>query len=164
MKLRSFISTCSATICTATDDATTIQHPQKSRTPTTPKLAFSDTISSISDTDTSYSLHSNLSLQTLPSIPSLQKLSLETLNLAVSHGYLTSLKPSPAAHVNFLAVNNNLLYAASGNLIHVFDTTSFTLVDIFSVNESSSDRNAADARRSNAPIDFQKKLRECPAS
>ncbi|XP_023745259.2 protein JINGUBANG [Lactuca sativa] len=151
MKLRSFLSTCSATICTATDDdTTTITHRQKYGAPPG-KLLFSDTSSSISDTtttatspslDTSYSysssLHSNLSLQTLPSVPSLQKLSPDTLNLAVSHGYLTSLKPSPPGRVNYLAVHNHLLYAASGNLIHVFDTTSFALLDVFSVNDSSS--------------------------
>ncbi|KAM0009115.1 putative [Myosin heavy-chain] kinase transcription factor WD40-like family [Helianthus debilis subsp. tardiflorus] len=143
MKFRSFLSTCSATICTATDDTTTVNHPNKSQQPT-PNRFFSDTSSIISDTtspsfDTSYnSLHSNLSLQTLPSIPSLQKLSPESLHLTVSHRYLTSLTPSPTAHINFLAVNNNLLYSASGNLIHVFDTTSFTLLDTFSVHDPAS--------------------------
>ncbi|XP_076909002.1 protein JINGUBANG-like [Bidens hawaiensis] len=144
MKLRSLLSTCSATICTATDDTTTVHHPHKSKQPT-PNRLFSDTSSIMSDTttspslDTSYnSLHSNLSIQTLPSVASLQKLSPETLNLAVSHGYITSLKPAQAGHVNFLAVNNNLLYAATGNLIHVYDTTSFMLMDTFSVNDSSS--------------------------
>ncbi|KAK9050912.1 hypothetical protein SSX86_027537 [Deinandra increscens subsp. villosa] len=133
MKLLSFLSTCSAPICTDTDDTTTV--PPK-------RLFFETTTSPLSDTSHSYSysysLQSNLSLQTLPSVPSLQKLSPETLNLAVSHRYLTSLKPSPPAHVNFLAVNKHLLYAASGNLIHVFDTTSFTLVDTFTVNDPSS--------------------------
>ncbi|KAL8227471.1 hypothetical protein R6Q57_015055 [Mikania cordata] len=146
MKLHPLLATCSATICTAINDTTTVQHKEKYQPPM-PKRLFSDTTScSISDTtttspsfDTSYSsLHSNHSLQTLPSIPSLQKLSPENLNLTVSHSYLTSLNPSPAGHVSFLAVNKNLLYAASGNLIHVFDTTLFTLVDVFSVNNSSS--------------------------
>ncbi|KAK1425902.1 hypothetical protein QVD17_21264 [Tagetes erecta] len=144
--LPSFLSTCSATICTTTDDVTTTLH----QSPPAKHHLFSDTASIISDTttatspslDTSYSyntsLHSNLSLQTLPSIPSLQKLSPETLNLTVTHRHLTSLKPSPTAHINFLTVNNHLLYAASGNLIHVFDTTSFILIDTFTVNDSSS--------------------------
>nr|XP_043623063.1 protein JINGUBANG-like [Erigeron canadensis] len=141
MKFRSLISTCSATICTATDDDT-ITSTQKSH-PLQPKLFFSDTSSSPS-LDTSYShsysssLNSNLSLQTLPSVPSLQKLSPETLNLVISHNYLTSIKPTPTAHVNFLAVHNHRLYAASGNLIHVFDTNMFVLLDVFSVNDLSS--------------------------
>ncbi|KVH88938.1 protein JINGUBANG [Cynara cardunculus var. scolymus] len=148
MKLRSLLSTCSATICTTTTT------PQKENSePPQPKLLFYETSSTISDAttaatspslDTSYnyssgsSLHSNLSLQTLPSVPSLQKFSPDTLNLTVSHGYLTSLKPSPAAHVNFLAVHNHLLYAASGNRIHVFNTTTFALLETLTVNNSSS--------------------------
>ncbi|KAI3731434.1 hypothetical protein L1987_62622 [Smallanthus sonchifolius] len=126
MKIRSLLSTCSATICAATDEINAIPFPEKSPPPPS-KLLFTDTSGSISDTttvatspslDTSYSygssLHNYLSLQTLPSVPSLQNLSPETLSLAVSHGYLTSIKPYPAAHVNFLAVYKHLLYAASG--------------------------------------------------
>ncbi|KAI3720364.1 hypothetical protein L6452_21280 [Arctium lappa] len=153
MKLRSLLSTCSATICTTTDDTTT-PHTENSVPPQPKKLLFYDTSSTISDTttttatspspDTSYSysygssLHSNLSLQTLPSVPSLQNLSPETLNLAVNHGYLTSIKPSPSAHINFLDVHNHLLYAASGNRIHVFNISTFALLDTLTVNDSSS--------------------------
>ncbi|XP_071707793.1 protein JINGUBANG-like [Rutidosis leptorrhynchoides] len=134
MKFRSLISTCSATICT-TDS--TVHHPQKTH-PRPHNLIFSDTSSPISDQTSDSSLNSNLSLQTLPSVPSLQKLSPETLNLAVTHNFLITLKPSPAAHVNYLAVHNHLLYAATGNLIHVFDTNAFLLLDTFCVNNSSS--------------------------
>lgn len=137
MRLRSFLSTCSATICTTTDDPTILNKSP----PQTHQYPFSDTTSTATTPsfDTTYSsLQSNLSLQTLPSIPSLQKLSPETLNLTVTHRHLTSLKPSPVSHINFLTINNHLLYAASGNLIHVFDTDSFILIDTFSVNDSSS--------------------------
>ncbi|XP_024995356.1 protein JINGUBANG-like [Cynara cardunculus var. scolymus] len=111
MKLRPWLSICSAT--------THLETP----TPPSPSklLMLSDTASNnISDTTTttSYSNHS------------CQKPSPETLTL--------SLKPLPPSHVNFLAVHNHLLYAATGNLIHVIDVTSFALLTTVNVAGSSS--------------------------
>ncbi|KAL8230094.1 hypothetical protein R6Q57_014994 [Mikania cordata] len=131
MKFRSFLPTCSATIFATTAKPSTEKSP-----PPPSKLLFSDTSSSI---NTRYisgsSLNSNLSLQTLPSVPSLQKLSPENLKLSVSDVHLN---PYLSAHVNFLAVHKHLFYAGTGNLILVFDMASFSLVDTFSVNDSSS--------------------------
>ncbi|CAK9176015.1 unnamed protein product [Ilex paraguariensis] len=144
MRLRSWLLTCSSAVCFSTSDDTTTPPPE---TPTiSPKFLLSDTSSS-SDSpgsssstsqDTNYSsLQSNLSLQTLPSVPSLQKLSPETINLSVTTFSLTSLKPC-SAHVHFLAVHGNLLYAAFGNEIKVFDVTDYTHLDTFNSKDSSS--------------------------
>ncbi|KAI3501825.1 hypothetical protein L1887_29851 [Cichorium endivia] len=117
MKLHRWLSIFSAT----TDDATpTPQPPSKLLMLSDANINTSDTTS----TNTSCSLHNNLSPGTLA--------------LSVSHLRLTSLKPPQASHVNFLAVHNHQLYAATGNLIHVIDTTSLALLDTFSVAGSSS--------------------------
>ncbi|KAA8529664.1 hypothetical protein F0562_034236 [Nyssa sinensis] len=139
MKIWSCIIACSST---AADD----KAPSPETQTPSPKLLLSDNSSS-TDTpasssstsqDTSYSsLQSNLSLQTLPSVPSLQKLSPETLNLSVTHLCLASLKPRPV-NVSFLAVHNNLLYAASGNEINVFDISNYKHIDTFNDRDSSS--------------------------
>ncbi|GFZ21200.1 transducin/WD40 repeat-like superfamily protein [Actinidia rufa] len=140
MKLRSWLSTCSsATSISTADDATSLP-PQ-----TTRNLLFSDTSSaspSSQDTSSSSSLQSNLSLQTLPSVPSLQKLfPYQTLTLSLSslshHHLLASLKPRPL-QVTSLALHHNLLYAASGTEINVFDVNSYALVDTFNGKDSSS--------------------------
>ncbi|XP_052205354.1 protein JINGUBANG-like [Diospyros lotus] len=137
MKVPSWLSTCSATICVSTADTAT---PPPLGTPP-PKHLFSDTSSGSdfppSSGDTSYSsLQSNLSLQTLPSVPSLQKVSPETFTSAI-HRRLAALKPRPLP-VGCLAVHNLLLYAASGNEINVFDTNNYTLLDSFNGKDSSS--------------------------
>ncbi|KAI3728363.1 hypothetical protein L6452_16997 [Arctium lappa] len=119
MKLRPCLSICSST----THRETPPPPPPPSKL-----LLLSDTTSNnISDattTTTTNSLNNNHSLQ---------KLSAETLTLSVSHLRHTSLKP-----LNFLAVHNHLLYAATGNLIHVIDVTSFTLLNTVNVAGSSS--------------------------
>ncbi|GKB72830.1 protein JINGUBANG [Tanacetum coccineum] len=109
MKLRSLFSTCSTTNSTI---YTTIPPPSP--------YPFSDTTS----------LNSSLSLQTLPSVPSLQT-SPENPTTVVNHRFLTTIKPSSGQHVNYLAVKNNRLYAASGSLVHVFDMMTYALVDVF---------------------------------
>ncbi|PSS13625.1 Myosin heavy chain kinase [Actinidia chinensis var. chinensis] len=139
MKLRSWLSTCSsATSISTADDV--VSPPSQ----TTLNLLFSDTSSaSPSSQDTgSSSLQSNLSLQTLPSVPSLQKLYPDqTLTLSLpslsQHHLLASLKPR-SRHVTALALHHNLLYAASGNEINVFDANSYALVDTFNGKDSSS--------------------------
>ncbi|CAI9785120.1 unnamed protein product [Fraxinus pennsylvanica] len=137
MKVRSWLSTCSSTTCIATSGGG----------PTTPsaKPLHSDTssdiqsLSSTSSQDTSSSsLQSNLSLLTLPSVPSLQKFSPENLNLSISTHFLTTLKHRRPVHINFMAVNDNLLYAASGNEINVFEIINNSLIDTFSGDNISS--------------------------
>ncbi|XP_019176672.1 PREDICTED: myosin heavy chain kinase C [Ipomoea nil] len=101
-------------------------------TGSSPSLSQETSSSSIS------SLQSNASLLTLPSVPSLQNLSPETLSLSVTVHCVSSLNPRPAAQVSSLAVDNRLLYAASGNEINVFETENYTLIDTFNTNGSSS--------------------------
>nr|XP_043639822.1 protein JINGUBANG-like [Erigeron canadensis] len=60
------------------------------------------------------------------------------LTLTISHQRITSLKPLPSCHVDILAIHDNLLYAATGNLIHLIDATSFAILDTFSDQGSSS--------------------------
>ncbi|KAL5717927.1 hypothetical protein ACHQM5_010877 [Ranunculus cassubicifolius] len=105
-------------------------------------LFSSDTsLTSYSSQETSTSsLHSNLSLQTLPSIPSLQKPSLDhqsLSNLSVSHLCVHSFKPQ-ITHITCLAVSENLLYAASGSEINVFDLRDYTHLDAFNDQHSDS--------------------------
>ncbi|KAL2547093.1 Transducin/WD40 repeat-like superfamily protein [Forsythia ovata] len=133
MKVRSWLSTCSSTTCIATSGG-------GATTPST-KRFHSDTSSDIqssSQETSSSSLQSNLSLLTLPSVPSLQKLSPENLNLSVETHFVTTLKHHRPVHINFMAVNNNLLYAASGDEINVFEIINNTLVDTFNGDKISS--------------------------
>ncbi|KAL1539291.1 protein JINGUBANG-like [Salvia divinorum] len=135
MKVRSWLSTCSSASCIATSgDSSASPSPPLTLSPP-PKSLFSDSSSSYSDSHTnstnSSSIQSNLSLLTLPSLPSLQKLTLSPLN--PSAALLTSLSPNRRGHVHFLALHNHLLYAASGDQIHVYETLTNTLLDTFSV-------------------------------
>ncbi|XP_027098540.1 protein JINGUBANG-like [Coffea arabica] len=151
MKVRSWLrSTCSSSTCISTAKDAIVPPP------TPNQLVISDSsscsvdaqasssASSLTSQDSTYttrshtSLESNLSILTLPSVPSLQKLSPEALNLSITTLCITSLKPQQPAHVNFLALNNNLLYAVSGSQVNVFNTTNFTLFDSFHVNNDSS--------------------------
>ncbi|KAI3787266.1 hypothetical protein L1987_41614 [Smallanthus sonchifolius] len=112
MKLRPLLS-----IFSSTSDG------QSPTPPPSKLLLLSDSSSNISDATTS-----SLPLREFPT---------GTLTLSVSHLPITYLKPLPAG-LKFLAVHNHLLYAATGNLIHVIDTSSFALLDTFSVARSSS--------------------------
>ncbi|CAH1414914.1 unnamed protein product [Lactuca virosa] len=104
------------------------------KTPTPPPsqlLLFSDDTTTITSNTTATTTITSCSLHNNHSSP-------RTLALTISHLRLTSLQPLPTPHVNFLAVHNHHLYAATGNLIHVIDTTSLALIDTFSVAGSSS--------------------------
>ncbi|KAG6396462.1 hypothetical protein SASPL_142612 [Salvia splendens] len=131
MKVRSWLSTCSSATCIATSaDSSASPSPAPP-----PKSLFSDASSSYSDsqtnsTNSSSSIQSNLSLLTIPSLPSLQKLTLSPLN--PSAVLLTSLSPTRRGQVHFLALHNHLLYAASADQIHVYETITNTLLDTFS--------------------------------
>ncbi|KZV40023.1 hypothetical protein F511_12418 [Dorcoceras hygrometricum] len=133
MKFPSWLSTCSSATSTAAAH-------------TSPKIPFSDTASSScsdilthSSFSSSTSLQSNLSLLTLPSVPSLQRLcqSPEESAPSAAARVLFSLQPS-RAHINCLTLHNNLLYAASGNEIKVFEIIDNTLIDTFDGGKNSS--------------------------
>ena len=141
MRFRSLSSTCSSATC-ATSTA------ESDVAPPTPKLmasdmtTFSDTAPTSSSNSTSNnsspSLQSNLSLQTLPSVPSLQTLSPETLN--VSYSCITSLKPRlPKLPITCVAVHKSLLFIASVNEINVYDrATNYSHLDAFNGQDCSS--------------------------
>ncbi|KAL2233675.1 protein JINGUBANG [Sesamum indicum] len=144
MKVRSWLSTCSSTTCIATSGDAASPSPPRILYSPPPKSLIYDTSSS-SDTHSSStsnsSIQSNLSLLTLPSVPSLQKLIPSPENSAAYSSatalLLASLKPSHRAHINFLALHNNLLYAASGNEINVYEIINHTLFDTFNVEKVS---------------------------
>ncbi|XP_071695643.1 uncharacterized protein [Rutidosis leptorrhynchoides] len=60
------------------------------------------------------------------------------MTLSLSHHHLTSFKPLPSCHVTFHAIHNHLLYASTGNIIHAIDTSTFTILDTFTVTKPSS--------------------------
>ncbi|PIN26385.1 Vesicle coat complex COPII, subunit SEC13 [Handroanthus impetiginosus] len=131
MRIRCWLSTCSSTTSTAISGDSSAPSPP-------PKSLISDTSSTFSDTQTQSSnsgIQSNLSLLTLPSVPSLQKLILSPQTAAENSSataiFLTSPKPHRRAHINFLTLHNNLLYAAVGNEINVYEIINNTLFDTF---------------------------------
>ncbi|WCJ38602.1 Transducin/WD40 repeat-like superfamily protein [Euphorbia peplus] len=140
MKSRSWISTCSTSTCataTATADFTA---PTTNKPPWPPKHLASDTSSSSDSSAGSsiISLQSNLSLQTLPSVPSLQKLTPENLNISISHLCINSLHPHTNLPITCLAVHGDLLYAASGHEINSYNRTTCSSINAFNDKDSSS--------------------------
>jgi WD40 repeat protein len=149
MRLHAWLAICSSSACTTTENDSTIPF-QKNRPPF-PDLLASDTSSSYCDitsgassscdssaATSSDSLQSNLSLQTLPSVPSLQKLSRETLSLSVSQLCVASIKPRSSLPITCLAVHGNLLYAASSHEINVYDSATSAHLEAFNGQDSSS--------------------------
>ncbi|KAF2292804.1 hypothetical protein GH714_029108 [Hevea brasiliensis] len=140
MRVPFLLATCSTVAVFFSDEQTT-----------SPKHLVSDT-SSVADTPGSaasslttsdaasncVSLQSNFSLQTLPSVPSLQKLTSETLNVFTSFICTNSPQPCPQLPVTCLAVHGNLLYAASSHEINVDDRSSCTHLHAFNDHDSSS--------------------------
>ncbi|KAL7149183.1 hypothetical protein ABFS83_05G022700 [Erythranthe nasuta] len=149
MKIRSWLSTCSSTTSIAISGDPSAASPPRKHSPAPKSLISDDTSSCFSDTQTSSStsIQSNLSLLTLPSVPSLQKLAFSPGQNAAAISSssaaatpLTSLNnpiSGGAAHVNFIALHNNLLYAASGNEINVYETINNTLFDTFNAGKPS---------------------------
>lgn len=138
MRVRSWLASCATT---TTTEHSTSSFPKSQRHIVSETSSSSDTAgSSSSPSDTSYSsLQSNLSLQTLPSVPSLQKLSPdETLNFSVSHVCTTSLKSASKLPISCIYVHHNLLYAASSHQINVYDRTTWTATNTFNNTNSSS--------------------------
>ncbi|XP_061992505.1 protein JINGUBANG [Rosa rugosa] len=144
MKLRSWFSAT----CSSHESTVSIPQPrpsyQKRHVVSDPSSSSDNPSSSSSTSDTcSTSLHSNLSLQTLPSVPSLQKLisQLDAPNLSVSHLCFTTLTPTPSSSslpITCLAVHHNRLYAASGHEINVYDQADFSHLDSFNAHDPSS--------------------------
>ncbi|BFG16277.1 hypothetical protein CerSpe_025510 [Prunus speciosa] len=141
MRVRSWLAICSTTHDSTIPFSKTEPSPSSRQ-----KLGGSDTSSSsdfpsTSTSETSsISLQSNLSLQTLPSLPSLQKLSpLDALDLYVSHLCFTTLTPRrPSLPITCLAVHRDLLYAASGHEINIYDRTACTHLESFSARDAGS--------------------------
>lgn len=144
MMLRTWLATCSAADRTATADSTVPFPPPSSSS--SDRSTSSDTASTSTSTScgtaagSCSSIESNLSLQTLPSIPSLQSLTLspESLDLSVSHCSAASLRPRGPRSITCLASHGNLLYAASSHAIDVYDVTTLTHLDAFDAGASSS--------------------------
>ncbi|KAJ9176284.1 hypothetical protein P3X46_011616 [Hevea brasiliensis] len=142
MRLPSWLATCSTTTSTtailfSVEQTTSPKHlvSDTSSSSDTPDSAFS---SSTTSDASNVSLQSNLSLQTLPSVPSLQKLTPETLNGSISFLCSNSLHPRPKLPITCLAIHGNLLYSASSHEINVYDRTSCTLLHAFNDDDSSS--------------------------
>ncbi|KAJ9169432.1 hypothetical protein P3X46_017632 [Hevea brasiliensis] len=139
MRVPFLLATCSTVAVFFSDEQTT-----------SPKHLVSDT-SSVADTPGSaasslttsdaasycVSLQSNFSLQTLPSVPSLQRLTSETLNVFTSFICTNSPQPRPQLPVTCLAVHGNLLCAASSHEINVDDRSSCTHLHAFNDDDSS---------------------------
>ncbi|KAK7399623.1 hypothetical protein VNO78_10809 [Psophocarpus tetragonolobus] len=87
--------------------------------------------------NSSSTLESNLSIQTLPSVPSLQNLTPQNLTFSVSHHCLTTLTPHPSRPVTSLAVIKNLLYAATDHEINVYDRHTSTTLHTFNIQPTS---------------------------
>ncbi|CAI8618881.1 unnamed protein product [Vicia faba] len=139
MRLLSWLRSCSSANCaTATHNSTVELLPSQKQ-----QHAFDSSTSSssliTSDDSTSSTLHSNYSIQTLPSVPSLQNLSSQNLNnFSISYNCLTSLTPHPSRPITSLALQNNLLYAATENQINVYDRHTCTNLHTFNSEATSS--------------------------
>ncbi|XP_068664880.1 protein JINGUBANG-like [Aristolochia californica] len=91
-----------------------------------------DTSTSSDDNSTAASttrLQSNASLQTLPSVPSLQKLSANE-KTSLSHLLVSSLRPD-RSQVTSIAISSGLLYSASSNQIRAWEVSTLDQIDAF---------------------------------
>ncbi|XP_028795476.1 protein JINGUBANG-like [Neltuma alba] len=135
MRIPSWLDSCSSTAATA------LQSTKKPPIPSD-DTSSSDSPSSTSRdtacTSTTSSLHSNLSVQTHPSVPSLQKLPSRGTTYVVSQHCLASLNPHPSHPLTCLAIHGDLLYAASSHHITVYDRRSCTHLRSFGSQRSSS--------------------------
>ncbi|KAE8667231.1 tir-nbs resistance protein [Hibiscus syriacus] len=93
---------------------------------------------SSSDSTGCSGLRRNLSLQTLPSVPSLENIFPETLGISASNIGVTSVKPRPEHPITCIAVHSSFLYAASNDEVNVYDRETFTLIDVYKSQGSSS--------------------------
>ncbi|XP_042503154.1 protein JINGUBANG [Macadamia integrifolia] len=150
MTVRTWEATCSSTFLpsTANDAGASIQFPHKKLQLLSPNLSASD-IRSSSEIQTSpptsqensfSSPRSNFSIQSLPSVPSLQSICSETThnNVSVSYLCVSILKPQTHRPISCLAVYGDLLYAASGDEINVYTLTNYQHIDTFNGKDPSS--------------------------
>ncbi|CAN0929321.1 Protein JINGUBANG [Linum grandiflorum] len=98
------------------------------------------TSASNSPSSSTGSLYSNLSLQTHPSLPSLNKSPFNSSSsgaAAVDFLCFTTLRPSSDHHpITSLSVHGNLLYAASGHQISIYDCSTGFLINSFNGSSS----------------------------
>ncbi|CAJ1938221.1 unnamed protein product [Sphenostylis stenocarpa] len=143
MRIQSWLQTCSssANCATATHHSTISLPKQKQHAYDTSisSSSASEAPSSATSYNTTSSLETNLSIQTLPSIPSLQN---QTLAFSISHRCLNSLTPHPSRPVTSLAVTNNLLYAATDHEINVYDRHTYTTLHTFNAQPTSNSTKA----------------------
>ncbi|XP_048128354.1 protein JINGUBANG [Rhodamnia argentea] len=153
MEVRSWLATCSSSSCTATAADATVplyrssncgtSRSSDSPSGTSTSSSSSSNSSSSSRETSSSSIESNLSLQTLPSVPSLQTLTTDSLHLSVSHHVLYTLSPPCLLPITCLAPHGKLLYAACGHEIHVYDASNASAggeifhIDAFNIRASS---------------------------
>ncbi|KAK7359044.1 hypothetical protein VNO77_00989 [Canavalia gladiata] len=144
MRIHGWLDTCSSANCATATHQSTISLPklgplkQQHASDSSTSSSGSEATTSTTSHNSTSTLHSDISIQTLPSVPSLQNLSLQTLKFSVSHHCLTSLTPHPSRPVTSLAVHNNLLYAATDHEITVYDRHSFTNLHTFNAQSTSS--------------------------
>ncbi|KAL3726375.1 hypothetical protein ACJRO7_031292 [Eucalyptus globulus] len=157
MKLRSWLTTCSSSSSIATiADATVLlslyhlfdgdTSPSSDSLDGATPSSLSSSLLSLSSRVTSSNsiIESNLSLQTLPFVPSLQTLTADSLNLSVSHHLLHALSPPCLLPVASLFLHDKLLYAACSHEIHIYDASNASAsgeishIDAFNVHASSS--------------------------
>ncbi|KAL1328002.1 hypothetical protein HN51_037969 [Arachis hypogaea] len=124
MRIQSWLKTCST--ATATQQSTIPIDTSSSRYYSSGSEALSSsTTSQESSSSTTPTLLSDLSIQTLPSLPSLQKLTPQNLNFSVSHHCQTTFTLQPQREhsrpVTSLALHGHLLYAATAHQINVYD-------------------------------------------
>lgn len=107
-----------------------------------PSLATTSTSTSpfSSKMTTTSSLQSHLSLQTLPSVPSLQYLSLFDVNATVTLTHSLSSSISLPSSISSLSLSSTTshLYASSGHQINVYDSSTLSLLETFNSNGTSS--------------------------
>ncbi|GKV14635.1 hypothetical protein SLEP1_g25478 [Rubroshorea leprosula] len=133
MRLRSWLSGS----CSTTNHDSTVPFSMK-HLETTSSTDISTTTASSSASSIATSLQSSVSLLSLPSLPSLQNLPPETLDLSVSHLCVASLNPRAKLPITCLAVHGYFLYAASANEVRVYERKTWTLLDTFNSEDSSS--------------------------
>ncbi|KAK9108326.1 hypothetical protein Syun_024337 [Stephania yunnanensis] len=134
--LRSWLSTCSSS------SPTTLPQPSNLSDPPPPTLFSSESSTASSNT----SLDSNLSLQSHPSVPSLQLTNTNQL-VSVSHSCNVKNVSSTTSSnriVTCIAISGALVYAASGPQIDVFDLATTAQMDSFNnYNQSASVKSLA---------------------
>ncbi|KAG5000078.1 hypothetical protein AAZX31_08G128600 [Glycine max] len=141
MRIQWWLNTCSSANCATATHHSTISLPKQKEHACDDSISYSSIseapASSTTSNNSTSSLESNLSIQTLPSVPSLQSLSPQNFTFSVSHHCVTTLEPHLSRPVTSLAVNNNLLYAATDHEINVYDRHTCTTIHAFNTQPTS---------------------------